>query len=67
MDNKYLNPSIKQSNHQKIKKSNKFHDRFLVIDHTEAYHLGHSLKDLGKKISGFSKIDVSLIKEIIKL
>jgi hypothetical protein len=29
--------------------------------------LGHSLKNLGKKIFGFSKIDVSLIKEIIKL
>ena len=30
-------------------------------------NIGHSLKDLGKKIFGFSKIDVSLIKEIIKL
>ena len=51
----------------RVKTSTKYHDRFLLIDNTEAYHLGHSLKDLGKKIFGFSKIDVSLIKEIIKL
>ena len=51
----------------RVKTSTKYHDRFLLIDNTEAYHLGHSLKDIGKKIFGFSKIDVSLIKEIIKL
>ena len=43
--------------------SNRYHDRFLIIDKSEAYHLGASLKDLGKKIFGFSKIDVNLFMD----
>ena len=35
------------------------HDRFLIIDKTEVYHIGASLKDLGKKIFAFSKMDES--------
>lgn len=35
----------------------KAHDRFLIIDE-EVYHIGHSLKDLGKKLFAFSKMDV---------
>lgn len=34
----------------KIAKTNKFHDRFIVIDSREMYHLGASIKDLGKKM-----------------
>lgn len=33
------------------------HDRFLIIDEKELYHLGASLKDLGKKWFGFSKME----------
>jgi hypothetical protein len=33
------------------------HDRFLIIDQKELYHLGASLKDLGKKWFAFSKMD----------
>jgi hypothetical protein len=33
-----------------------FHDRFLIIDKTEVYHIGASLKDLGKKVFAFSKM-----------
>ena len=33
------------------------HDRFLIIDQTELYHLGASLKDLGKKWFAFSKME----------
>jgi len=44
-----------------IKISSKFHDRFLLIDNSEAYHLGASLKDLGKKVFGFNKIDIKII------
>jgi hypothetical protein len=40
------------------------HDRFLVIDGKELYHLGASLKDLGKKWFAFSKMD-SLAEEIL--
>ena len=37
--------------------TNKFHDRFMVIDNKELYHIGASLKDLGKKCFAISKID----------
>lgn len=34
------------------------HDRFLIIDHSDVYHIGASLKDLGKKLFAFSKMDI---------
>ncbi|MBQ9071587.1 MAG: ORF6N domain-containing protein [Bacilli bacterium] len=40
----------------KIKYSNIFHDRFLITDNT-LYHIGSSLKDLGKKCFGINKIE----------
>ena len=40
------------------------HDRFLIIDRTELYHLGASLKDLGKKWFAFSRMD-SLTNEVL--
>lgn len=41
------------------------HDRFLIIDDKEVYHIGASLKDLGKKMFAFSKlkIDARVITE----
>jgi hypothetical protein len=50
-----------------IKISNKFHDRFLLIDNKEAYHLGASLKDLGKKVFGFSKMNIDSFELLEKL
>jgi hypothetical protein len=41
------------------------HDRFLIIDNKELYHIGASLKDLGKKWFAFSRMD-SLVNEILK-
>ena len=41
----------------KIAKTEKFHDRFIVIDNKELYHYGASLKDLGKKCFGINRID----------
>ena len=41
----------------KIAKTNKFHDRFIVIDNKELYHVGASLKDLGNKCFAISKIE----------
>lgn len=38
------------------------HDRFLIIDGTELYHIGASLKDLGKKWFAFSKMDTEVGK-----
>lgn len=40
------------------------HDRFLIIDNAEMYHLGASLKDLGKKWFAFSKMD-SLTEDVL--
>ncbi len=40
-----------------IKYTNIFHDRFIILDKKELYHLGASLKDLGKKVFGITKID----------
>ena len=52
----------------KIAKTNKFHDRFIVIDNKEMYHLGASIKDLGKKCFGINKIeDLDIINKIINL
>lgn len=42
------------------------HDRFLIIDHKEIYHLGASLKDLGKKWFAFSKMEESTVNSILK-
>ena len=36
----------------------KCHDRFLILDDKDVYHIGASLKDLGKKIFAFSKLDL---------
>ncbi len=39
-----------------LKINKDFHDRFLILDEKEVYHIGASLKDLGKKVFGFSKM-----------
>ncbi|MGJ1239513.1 ORF6N domain-containing protein [Sphingobacterium multivorum] len=36
------------------------HDRFLIIDNVELYHIGASLKDLGKKWFAFSRMDIEV-------
>ena len=52
----------------KVVKTNKFHDRFIVIDNKEMYHLGASIKDLGKKCFGINRIeDLEIIQKIINL
>jgi len=50
-----------------IKKFNASHDRFLIIDEQEVYHVGASLKDLGKKWFGFSKMDSESFEMIGRL
>ena len=52
----------------KIAKTNKFHDRFIVIDNKEMYHLGASIKDLGKKCFAINRIeDIEIIEKIINV
>jgi hypothetical protein len=41
------------------------HDRFLIIDQKELYHIGASLKDLGKKWFAFSRMD-SFVNEVLQ-
>ena len=49
-----------------VKKTASFHDRFLIIDGKEGYHIGASLKDAGKKCFGINRIEgVEDIKDII--
>lgn len=52
-----INKFNKQYPSLKISHTNKFHDRFIVIDNKKLYHSGASLKDLGKKCFAISKID----------
>ena len=41
-----------------VKISKDFHDRFLIIDRKEVYHIGASIKDAGKKSFGITKLEV---------
>ena len=50
----------------KIAKSDKFHDRFIIIDNQELYHCGASIKDLGKKCFAISKMENDEILSIMK-
>ena len=45
---------------------NKSHDRFLIIDKSEVFHLGASLKDLGKKWFAFSQLNKNSVESILK-
>lgn len=52
----------------KVAETNKFHDRFIAIDNKEMYHLGASIKDLGKKCFGINKIeDLDIVEKVINL
>ena len=64
------NTDIKKFNQQypnlNIKYSNIFHDRFIIIDDT-LYHVGASLKDLGKKCFAINRIeDKEYLNQIIE-
>ena len=49
-----------------LKYTEKIHDRFLIIDGKILYHIGASLKDLGKKCFAFEILDPSWIAEILR-
>lgn len=67
--NKQLQLDIQKANAQygnfEAKTFAQSHDRFLIIDGKEVYHLGASLKDLGRKWFAFSKLDRSSVENII--
>lgn len=66
---KQLILDIKKANEQygnfTLKSFTQSHDRFLIIDQTEVYHLGASLKDLGKKWFAFSRLDKASVGNIL--
>jgi hypothetical protein len=45
----------------------KQHDRFIIIDGNTVYHFGASLKDLGKKWFGFSKMERGAVEMLSRL
>ncbi|HKL85296.1 MAG TPA: ORF6N domain-containing protein [Treponemataceae bacterium] len=69
--NKSLEQDVKKFNAQyppvTIKEFKNSHDRFLIIDDTNLYHFGASLKDLGKKWFAFSKMDIGAIEMLENL
>ena len=66
---KQLTLDVKKANEQygnfELKNFTKSHDRFLIIDEKDVYHIGESLKDLGKKWFAFSKMEKHLIENIL--
>ncbi|MBQ9182592.1 MAG: ORF6N domain-containing protein [Neisseriaceae bacterium] len=48
-----------------LKYTNKMHDRFMIIDGKTLYHIGASLKDLGKKCFAFEILDATIIHAIL--
>ena len=68
--NTQLQLDIEKANEQygnfEFKTFAKSHDRFLIIDQKEVYHLGASLKDLGKKWFAFSLMDTHSVENILK-
>ena len=49
-----------------LNQTTKMHDRFMIIDNKVLYHIGASLKDLGKKCFAFEILDCSIIPAILK-
>jgi len=56
-----------QYNPIEVKIFTKSHDRFLIIDNKTVYHIGASLKDLGKRWFAFSKIELDAMEMIKRL
>jgi hypothetical protein len=66
---KQLQLDVQKANAQyppiQVKLFGQSHDRFLIIDQTEIYHLGASLKDLGKKWFAFSKLNQHSVQSML--
>lgn len=67
--NKQLKLDVRKANNQygnfEVKPFTHSHDRFLIIDGKEVYHLGASLKDLGMKWFAFSKMEAKSVEGIL--
>ena len=69
--NKQIQLDLQKANEQyggfELNSFHKSHDRFLIIDDHEVYHLGTSLKDLGKRWFAFSKLDKSSLDGLLNM
>ena len=71
MIDKFLSPTAiakfnKQNPSLTIKAVGIFHDRFLILDGTELYHFGASLKDLGREYCAVTRMDAMFIPSILE-
>jgi hypothetical protein len=68
---KQIQLDLKKANEQyggfELHSFDKSHDRFLIIDDQEVYHLGASLKDLGKRWFAFSKLDKASVDGLLTM
>ena len=49
-----------------VKRSQVFHDRFIILDGSKVYHIGASIKDAGKKCFGISMIlDHGIVTDLL--
>ncbi|MBI4745941.1 MAG: ORF6N domain-containing protein [Deltaproteobacteria bacterium] len=68
---KQMELDVKKYNEQfpktEVKEFANSHDRFLIIDESTVYHLGASLKDLGKKWFAFSKMEIEAARMLARL
>ena len=66
---KLLDKDIKAFNNQykglTVKYTNNVHDRYIIVDKDKLYHLGYSIKDLGKKISSISELESNWINTLL--
>ena len=60
-----INTFNKQYGLLEVRYTTKVHDRYIIIDQTKLYHLGHSIKDLGKKIFSINELDDNLISLLL--
>ena len=68
---KFISPTAvakfnKQNPTLTIKTVGSFHDRFLILDDTELYHFGASMKDLGRQYCAITKMDAMFISSIMQ-
>ncbi|HNW81662.1 MAG TPA: ORF6N domain-containing protein [bacterium] len=68
---KQLRLDIEKFNEQfppaEIQEFDQSHDRFMIIDDSTVYHIGASLKDLGKKWFGFSKMELKATEMLSRI
>ena len=61
-----LKKANQQYNNFEVIPFSKSHDRFLIIDKTHVYHLGASLKDLGKKWFAFTQLHADSVRDLLR-